>query len=103
MSEPVNPSTEKVEQSFLPISLKPSSARFPISYADAIWDIANIGSTLSALTQGTGQFDQHTINELFAQLIVSIQQTLELIWREIGGDEPIPTGDFSSDFSSDFS
>ena len=100
-STPVNPSTEKVEQSFLPISLKPSSSRFPISYADNIWDVANIGSTLAALTGSTGQYDQHTINELFAQFIVQISQVLEIVWRGIGGDTPAQ-GDFSSDFSADF-
>lgn len=96
---PVNPNTEKVEQSFLPISLKPSSARFPISYADNIWDVADIGSTLSALTGGTGQYDQHTLNELFAYTIVSLMQTLELIWRGIGEDPQPGNSDFSSDFS----
>lgn len=98
---PVNPSTEKVEQSFLPISLKPSSSRFPIAYADNVWDVAGVGSSLSALTEGTGQYDQHTLNELFAYTIAGLIQTLDLIWKQIGGDTPAQ-GDFSSDFSADF-
>ena len=70
MSTPVNPSTDKVEQSFLPISLKPSSpSRFPIVYADGVWDVAYDGSALRQLTGCVGQFDQHTLNEALAQAI----------------------------------
>ena len=99
---PINPSTDKVRQASLMLSLKPSDDEmFPIAYADNIWDVANIGSTLAALTGSTGQYDQHTINELFAQFIVQISQVLEIVWRGIGGDTPAQ-GDFSSDFSADF-
>lgn len=101
MSNPVNPSTQKVEQSFLPLSLKPSAPnRFPISYADNIWDVVNEGS-LSSLTEALGQFDQHTINELLAYHIVLLQQATDLIWRLIDG-QPIEHHDFSDDFSYDF-
>lgn len=102
MSNPINPSTDKVRQVFYPLSLKPSNdEEFPISYADNIWDVVGVGSTLAALTQGTGQYDQHTINELFAQAIVGLYQTLDLIWKGINGDTPTH-GDFGSDFGSDF-
>lgn len=102
MSNPINPSTEKIRQVFYPLSLKPSNdEEFPISYADNIWDVANIGSTLAALTGSTGQYDQHTLNELFAYTIAGLIQTLDLIWKQIGGDTPAQ-GDFSSDFSADF-
>ena len=101
MSIPVNPSTEKVEQSFLPISIKPSApSRFPISYSDNIWDVVNIESTLSGLTGNAGQFDQHTLNELFANQIYALLQSVGEIWDYIQGQ---PThNDFTDDFSGDF-
>lgn len=100
MSTPVNPSTEKVEQSFLPISLKPSSARFPISYADNIWDVVTAGQTLASLLGQPGQYDQHTINEALAQLI---QGVTELYWQLINGGNPPDTHhDFTEDFTDDF-
>lgn len=100
MSTPVNPSTEKVEQSFLPISLKPSSARFPISYADNIWDVVTEGQTLAAMLGQAGQYDQHTINEQLAQYIYNVS---ELLWGLINGGNPPDTHhDFTDDFTDDF-
>lgn len=102
MSTPVNPSTEKVRQVYYPLSLKPSNdEEFPLSYADNIWDVVRIGSTLSALTKNTGQFDQHTLNELFAQLLVEITEAIEVIWQQIDPDPPTHD-DFTDDFTSDF-
>lgn len=100
MSTPVNPSTEKVEQSFLPISLKPSSARFPIAYADNIWDVVTEGQTLAAMLGQAGQYDQHTINEQLAQYIYNVS---ELLWGLINGGNPPDTHhDFTDDFTDDF-
>ena len=102
MSNPINPSTDKVRQVYYPLSLKPSNdEEFPISYADNIWDVVGAGSTMAALAGNTGQYDQHTINELLANAITAISQALELIWHEING-QPVEHSDFSDDFSSDF-
>lgn len=102
MSTPVNPSTEKVYQDYFPLSLKPSNEQqFPIAYADALWDVAIDGSALAALAEGTGQFDQHTVNELFAQAIASFAQALDVVWHSIQG-QPQGRRDFSDDFSDDF-
>lgn len=97
---PINPSTNKVDQSFLPISLKPSSSRFPISYADGVWDVVDSGSDLSSLTGNTGQFDQHAINELFSGQIKELLRSIAEIWDYIQG-QPEHV-DFSDDFGVDF-
>lgn len=100
MSNPINPSTDKVEQSFLPISLKPSSIRFPISYADCIWDLVTAGQTLAAILGQPGQYTQHDINEAFALLINNVT---DLFWQLINGGEPADThNDFTDDFTDDF-
>lgn len=100
MSNPVNPSTDKVTQTRFPLSLAPSSpTTFPIAYADNIWDVAAAGSTLAFLLEGPGQYDQHTINEALAQLI---HATNDLIWQLINGGEPGQHHDFTDDFTDDF-
>lgn len=77
MSNPVNPGTNKVPQSLFALSLKPSSpTSFPLAYGDNIWDVVHEGSCLAELTEAIGQFDQHTINELFAMLIIQLQQLI---------------------------
>ena len=103
MSTPINPSTDKVEQSFFPISLKPSSpTTFPIAYADNVWDVVTELQQLAPLAEATGQFDQHTINELLAAKLLQIaQQGLEVVWLPISG-EPTEHHDFTDDFTDDF-
>lgn len=91
MSNPVNPGTNKVPQSLFPLSLKPSSpTSFPLAYGDNIWDVVHEGSSLAELTEAIGQFDQHTINELFAMLILSLLP------------QPSTHVDFTEDFTDDF-
>lgn len=68
---PKSENTEKVQQSNLGLSLAPSDPNaFPIVYSDNVWDIAESGSKLAELLNSTGQFDQHTINEFLAKLII---------------------------------
>lgn len=68
MSEPVNPSTNKVKQSLFPLSLQPSSpTSFPLAYGDNIWDVAEDGSSLAEQMGEEGQYDQHSINESLAE------------------------------------
>lgn len=101
MSNPINPSTEKVTQTRFPLSLAPSSpSTFPISYADNIWDVVTAGQTLAALLGQPGQYDQHAINEALAQLI---QNMTELFWQLINGGVPEDIhNDFTDDFTDDF-
>ena len=88
---PVNNSTTKVQQSNLPLSVKPSApSRFPINYADNTWDIAAAETALAELTEVTGTYDQHSLNELFAQLILSLLP------------QPSTHQDFTDDFTDDF-
>lgn len=69
--EPLKPDTTKVTQSGLGLSINSSSPEnFPIVYADNVWDIVKEGTDLSNLQGITGSFDQHTLNELFAKLIL---------------------------------
>lgn len=93
MSDPIIPiseSTTKVQQSNLPISIKPSApSRFPINYADNQWDIAAAETALAALAGQTGTFDQHSLNELFARVL----------WLIL---HPPVVGDFNNDFNDDF-
>ncbi len=75
----------------MPLSFKPSSpSSFPIAYGDNIWDIAQDGSALAALTEAIGQFDQHTINELFAIILLRLLP------------QPSTHQDFTDDFTDDF-
>lgn len=91
MSNPINPSTEKVRQVYYPLSLKPSNdEEFPLAYADNLWDVVHDGSALAQLTEAIGQFDQHTINELLATLIISLLP------------QPSTHRDFTDDFTDDF-
>ena len=70
MIQPIH-NTDKVDQTSLGLSLKPSnSSEFPTAYADNIWDIVADGSKLSELLENIGSFDQHTINELFATILL---------------------------------
>lgn len=88
---PVSENTTKVQQSNLPVSIKPMSpSLFPINYADNAWDIAAAETALAELAGQTGTYDQHSLNELFAQLILSLLP------------QPSTHHDFSDDFSSDF-
>ena len=88
---PVNDSTAKVQQSNLPLSVKPSApSRFPIGYADNQWDIAAAESALAELAGAAATYDQHSLNELFARLILSLLP------------QPSTHSDFSDDFSDDF-
>lgn len=88
---PVSDSTTKVLQSNLAISLKPSApSRFPINYADNQWDIAALESALAELAGSTGTFDQHSINELFASILLSLLP------------QPSTHQDFTDDFTDDF-
>ena len=98
MSNPVNPSTEKVRQVYYPLSLKPSNEdEFPISYADNIWDVVTAGQTLASLLGREGQYDQHTINEALAQYIHAVN---DIVWQLIGGEPE--HDDFTDDFTDDF-
>lgn len=91
MSNPVNPSTNKVPQSLFPLSLKPSSpSSFPLAYCDNLWDVVQEGSSLAELTEAIGQFDQHTINELLAYMILQLMP------------QPSTHVDFTDDFTDDF-
>jgi hypothetical protein len=94
MSQPLNPNTNKVPQSLFPLSLKPSSpTSFPLAYGDNIWDVVQEGSSLAELTEAIGQFDQHTINELFAMLIIQLQTLIP---------PPETHTEFSDEFSEEF-
>lgn len=68
---PKSESTTKVYQNTLGLSVAPSNPdEFPIVYADNIWDVAENGSKLAELLENIGSFDQHTINELFARILL---------------------------------
>lgn len=100
MNNPHNTSTERVEQAGFGLSLMPSSPkRFPIAYADNIWDIVEAGQTLEALLGQPGQYDQHYINERLAQYIYNVN---ELLWGLINGGVPPAHHDFTDDFTDDF-
>ncbi len=87
---PVSESTTKVQQQNLAVSIRPSApSRFPINYADNQWDIAVAGSALAQLAESVGSFDQHSLNELFAYIL------LQLLSQPSHHD-------FAADFSSDF-
>ena len=88
---PVSDSTTKVTQSNLAISLKPSApSRFPIIYSDNQWDIAALESALAELAGAAGTFDQHSINELFASILLRLLP------------QPSTHQDFTDDFTDDF-
>lgn len=88
---PISDSTTKVAQSNIGFSMKPSApSSFPIIYADNQWDIAQAASYLATLCGTTGTFDQHTLNELFAQFLLILLLP------------PVAEGDFTDDFTSDF-
>lgn len=57
----------KVVQSTVPVSMKPSSTDdFPLVYSEDIWDVAADGSNLAELMDGYGQYSQSDINEALA-------------------------------------
>ncbi len=88
---PVSPSTDKVTQSSFPFSFAPTApSRFPIVYADNTWDIAAAATALAQLAGQAGTYDQHILNELFAQLILSLLP------------QPSTHQDFTDDFTDDF-
>ena len=91
METPIKPSTDKVPQRYYPLSLVPSNdEEFPLAYADNIWDVVQQGTSLAELTGAIGQFDQHTINELLAALILQLLP------------QPSTHCDFTDDFTDDF-
>lgn len=88
--EPIKNDTNKVSQNSLGLSFTPSNPNeFPIAYADNVWDIVNSETNLSELLENIGQFDQHTINELFAKILIE---------HGMGGAGT----SFNSDFNNDF-
>ena len=88
---PINDSTQKVTQSTFPFSFAPSApSRFPINYADNAWDIAAAASALAELAGAAATYDQHSLNELFAQLLLSLLP------------QPSTHHDFTDDFTDDF-
>lgn len=87
---PKSENTTKTSQEYLGVSLRPSDPNsFPIVYADDVWDIAVSETNLAELLGNIGQFDQHTINELFARILIE------------GGTGGAGTS-FNNDFNNDF-
>lgn len=73
MTEPKTPSTTKAETTLVPLTFQSSAPdTYPFAYVDNLWDVVREGSNLAQLTKATGQFDQHTINELLATLILQL-------------------------------
>ena len=71
--EPITPSTDKKTQTLVPLTFSSSApSSYPFAYVDNLWDVVREGSNLAQLTEAIGQFDQHTINELLATLILLI-------------------------------
>jgi len=90
--EPIKNDTNKVSQSSLGLSLAPSNPNeFPIVYADNVWDVVNSETNLAELLENIGQFDQHTINELFARILIE---------GGIGGSGTSFNNDFNNDFGN---
>ena len=76
---PINPNTEKVEQSFFPLSLKPSSpTSFPIAYSDDIRDVVRSNTSLVGIVGSVGQYTQRGINEMLGRSIADIIESLGL-------------------------
>lgn len=77
--DPINPNDTKVEQSFFPLSLKPSSpTTFPLAYSDNIWDMVRQNTALFTISGQIGQYTQHDINEMIGQYVVQIVENLGL-------------------------
>lgn len=76
---PINPNTTKVEQSFFPLSLKPSSpTSFPLAYSDNVWDIVRENTSMFSIAGQIGQYTQHDVNEMIGQYIAGIVESLGL-------------------------
>lgn len=91
MTDPVKPTIEKVTLSYIPLTLNSSDPEsYPFAYVDNLWDVVLQGSSLAALTECIGQFDQHTINELLAAMILQLMP------------QPSTHQDFTDDFNEDF-
>lgn len=74
---PIKPGTDKVRINLIPLTLQSSNpGDYPFAYVDNLWDVVQEGSSLGVLTEAIGQFDQHAINELFAMLIIQLQQLI---------------------------
>lgn len=92
--EPITPSTDKKTQTLVPLTFGSSApSSYPFAYVDNLWDVVREGSNLAQLTEAIGQFDQHTINELLATLILQI---ITLI------TPPATHGSFNQSFSRSF-
>ena len=67
--------TNKVVQSTVPVSMKPSSTDdFPLVYSEDIWDVVANNSNLKNIVGNYGQYDQHSINESLASSVASATQ-----------------------------
>lgn len=70
---PKNPSTTKATQTNMALSFTTANPDgYPISYADDVWDAVEQNTAMSDVMEGTGQYDQKTINEQLAGKIGSI-------------------------------
>ena len=70
MATPKSNSNTKVTQTSFGISLASANRDgFPLTYGDDVWDNVYEGSELADILAGSGQFDQHTVNEALAEKI----------------------------------
>lgn len=70
---PKNPSTTKTTQTNMALSFTTANPDgYPIAYADDVWDAVEQNTAMSDVMEGTGQYDQKTINEQLAGKIGSI-------------------------------
>ena len=59
--------TTKNTKTQLGLTLAPAASTYPISYVEDNWDVVtDASSALGVRLGGTGQYDQHTINEALA-------------------------------------
>lgn len=70
---PKNPSTTKATQTNMALSFTTANPDgYPIAYVDDVWDAVEQNTAMSDVMEGTGQYDQKTINEQLAGKIGSI-------------------------------
>ena len=78
MAQAKKPTTAKSPISSMGLTFESGNpANYPIAYCDNIWDIAQQGTELAEKLGGIGQYDQHTINEMFAGGISKIAETIQ--------------------------
>ena len=78
MAQAKKPTTTKSPISSMGLTFESGNpANYPIAYGDNIWDIAQQNSELADKLGGVGQYDQHTINEVFAGGISKIAETIQ--------------------------